>query len=171
MEKTILDYAGNVLERVTDCPACDYINGEFSLPCGIAYRDDMCMVSQGWQYPIVGMFVISPIRCVALLEQLTTDERNHMFEIVDRVLKFLRNNNVAQEFNVIWSEKAREHFHIWILPRDGWKERGIDSLKDIRQLHKYAIENMRTKESLKAIMEINEKLRDEAKNWKKEILK
>ena len=171
MEKTILDYAGNVLERVTDCPACDYINGEFSLPCGIAYRDDICMVSQDWELPVKGMFIVSPIRCVSYLEQLTDDERNCIFGIVNRVAVFLRNSKVAKEFNILFSEKAREHFHIWILPRDGWLDLGIDPTKDIRQLKKYALDNMRTEENLKAIMEINEKLRDEAKNWKKEMAK
>lgn len=152
MMKTV-DYAGNVIECAGSCPACAYANHEFELPCGMTYEDEICTVSQDWQLPINGMIIVAPKRHVKFFDELTSGERTHLFEIVNKVIAILRKNNVAKEFNVLFEEKKDIHFHIWILPRDGWNELGINPTKEIDKLQKYALEHFKTKENFEKIAE------------------
>lgn len=149
------DYAGNTISIESDCPACAYARHEFSLPCGMAYEDDMCTVSQDWQLPISGMMIVAPIRHVKLFEEMTKEERVYLFEVVNNVISILRKAGVSKDFNVIFEEKKSIHFHIWILPRDGFKEIGIDPTKDIRKLQQYALANLNTKDNLEKIAKIS----------------
>lgn len=132
------DYSEKVLSYEGNCPACAYANHEFSLLCGMAYEDELLTVSQDWELPINGVFIVSPKRHIVQFEELTITERTHLFEVVNKILIILRKNNIANHFNVLFEEKKDIHFHVWILPRDGWKEINIDPTKDIRQLLSYS---------------------------------
>jgi diadenosine tetraphosphate (Ap4A) HIT family hydrolase len=157
-----VDYAGNAISFGNgDCPACAYARGEFLIPCGLAYEDDVCTVSQDWQIPINGFMIVAPKRHITSLEQMTETERNHIFNIVNKVISILRNNKTANDFNVIFEEKKDVHFHVWILPRDQWKELGINPTKEIGKLFEYALANLRTKENLDAISKTNTLLKKE----------
>ena len=92
MMKT-LDYADTELICLEDCPGCAYANHEFILPCGMAYEDDMCTISQDWQLPINGMIIIAPKRHVVTFEEMTKEERVHLFEMVNKVISILRKKN------------------------------------------------------------------------------
>ncbi|MDE6583367.1 MAG: hypothetical protein K2K31_01790, partial [Clostridia bacterium] len=133
-----IDFTGNKV-AVVGCPGCNYK----SIP-GLVFENDVCYVSQDWELPICGMLVVAPRRHVEYFEELTEQERKVIFDVVNKVISLLRKDKVAKEFNVIFEEKKGRHFHIWILPRDGWKEIGIDPTKDIRLLQVYAKENLRT---------------------------
>lgn len=152
----IKDYAGNILGCEDDCPACGYAKHQFELPCGMAYEDDICTVSQDWELPINGMMIVSPKRHVCFFEEITQEERGHLFGIVNKVISILRKNKISKEFNVIFEEKKGIHFHIWILPRDCWKKLNINPTKEIDKLQKYALDHFRTKENLDNILKTNQ---------------
>ncbi len=162
----IIDYAGNILKSEDNCPSCGYSKHQFELPCGRAYEDDICIVSQDWELPINGMIIVSPRRHICFLEEMTQEERVHIFEIVNKVISILKNNKIAEYFNVIFEEKENVHFHIWILPRDGWKELNIHPTKEIGKLQKYALSNLRTKENLDKILKTNQILNSALSNNK-----
>ena len=69
------------------CPGCSYAKGEFSLPCGMAYENERFTLSQDWELPIEGFFVVSPKRCVEKFSDLSCDEQHEMFDIVDKTDK------------------------------------------------------------------------------------
>ena len=52
----------NELVEYTGCPACAYAKHEFELPCGMAHENDNFTLSQDWELPIEGFFVVSPKR-------------------------------------------------------------------------------------------------------------
>ena len=161
------DYSGEIIKCMGDCPACAYANHEFSLPCGMAYEDEICTVSQDWQLPINGMIIVAPKRHVKLFEEMTKEERVHIFEIVNKVISIMRKNEIAKDFNVLFEEKKGIHFHIWILPRDGWKELGIDPTKNIGDLIKYSLNNFKTNENFEQIARTTQLIRDNMVNFLK----
>ncbi len=132
---------------VDGCPGCAYANHEFELPCKMAYEDELFTLSQDWELPIPGFMVVSPKRCVEKFEELTTEEKIKIYELVDLTIKALRNNNICDRFNVLFEEKENRHFHIWIMPRYDWmKESAGGITSNIGKVFEYAKENMRTEE-------------------------
>lgn len=137
------------------CPGCAYANHEFKLPCGVAYENERFILSQDWELPIQGFMILSPKKCIDKLCDLTVDERNEMFEIVDKNIKILREANVCDRFDIIFEEKVNRHFHVWILPRYDWMiEVGDGIIDNIGKIFDYAKENFRNEENYKRISEI-----------------
>ena len=159
----ILDYANNEINYSGDCLGCAYVKHEFSLPCGMAYEDDICTVSQDWELPINGMIIVAPKRHVITFEDMTKEERMHLFEIVNNVILVLRKNNIANNFNVLFEEKENTHFHIWILPRDEWKEKEIDPTKDIQKVIECSLREFKNEENYKRILRTTDFLKSEIK--------
>ena len=150
----MLDYAGNEMEFEA-CPSCEFAKHKFTLPCGMAYEDKLFTVSQDWELPIKGFFVIMPKRCVESLSELTEEERVEAFSLANEVIKILKSNNICDRFNVLFEEKQNRHFHIWIMPRHKWMQELVGGItKNIGKIFEYALNNLRTEENIKAISDI-----------------
>lgn len=157
----MIDYSGKEI-NYQGCPACAYSRGEFSLPCGIAYETDKFIVSQDWELPIEGFFIISPKKHIEFFDELSKSERDEAFELAEKVINILKSYKVSDRFNVICEEKQGIHFHIWIMPRHKWMEQITDGIiKKIGVIFDYAKENLRTPEQFKKIQEITQLLKKE----------
>ena len=44
--------------KYNGCPGCAYANHEFSLDCGMAFENNNFTVSQDWEFPIKGFFIV-----------------------------------------------------------------------------------------------------------------
>lgn len=151
----MINYAN---EKITfnGCPACAYANHEFTLPCNMAYENEKFTLSQDWELPIQGFFVVSPKRCIEKFAELSSEEKIEIFEIVDKTIEVLRKNKICDRFNVVFEEKENVHFHIWIMPRYDWMTNLVGGIiKNIGQIFEYAKSNMRTKENYDKIAEIS----------------
>lgn len=150
----MINYAGEEI-KFTGCPGCAYAKHEFKLPCGIAYQDDMFTVSQDWELPINGFFVVCPVaRHVEKFNELTTQERNGMFQLVDRVITILKDNKICDLFNVVIQEKDGVHLHVWIYPQYDWmKEKFKNTMGYVKEIFDYAKTNLKTPENLQRIIE------------------
>jgi len=145
------------------CPGCAYAKHSFELSCGIAYEDDKYVLSQDWELPIKGFFVLSSKKCVDKLSDFSNDERNEMFSIVDKTIKILKDNFICDSFNVIFEEKLNKHFHIWIMPRSKWMNEITDDIIDnIALIFEYAKKNFRNEETYSEIKKITQIVKD---NW------
>ena len=141
------------------CPGCSYARGEFSLPCGMAYENERFTLSQDWELPIEGFFVVAPKRCVEKFIELSSDEQHEMFDIVNKTINILRENNICDRFNIVFEEKENRHFHIWIMPRHKWMEDLVGDIIDkIGEIFEYSKKNMRNIENYNAINEITKKV-------------
>ena len=126
------------------CPGCAYAKHEFELDCGMAFENDEFTVSQDWELPIKGFFIVSPKRHIEKLSELTNEERNEMFDLVNKTVNILRNNNICDRFDYIFEEKENRHLHVWILPRYDWmNEICEDIIDNIGLITKYVKENYR----------------------------
>ena len=152
------------------CPGCSYANHEFELPSGMTYEDDLFTLSQDWELPIPGFLILSPKRHTEFLSELTDEERNKMFEIVNNVVIILRENNISDRFGYIFEEKENRHLHVWIMPRYKWmSDINKDIIDDIGKILDYAKTNFRNEETYDRIKEVSdivkEKLRKLGENY------
>lgn len=160
----MINYTGEKVE-VSGCPGCLYAEHKFSLPCGNAYENDKFILSQDFELPIQGFFVVSPKKHIETFGELTEAERIEIFEIVNKTIEILRKNNICDRFDVIFEEKKNRHFHIWIMPRHKWmQEIGGNIIDNIGKIFEYSKANMRTKENFDKINEINNIIRKEFEN-------
>lgn len=141
------------------CPSCSFARGEFSLPCGMAYENERFTLSQDWELPIEGFFVVTPKRCVECFSELSSDEQHEMFDIVNKTIEILRENNICKRFNVLFEEKENRHLHVWIMPRCEWMEQFGSITKHIDDIFKYAKDNFRNDEVYNRINEISDIVR------------
>ena len=157
----MINYA-NQLINIKGCLGCAYAKHLFGLPCGIAFENDKFILSQDWELPIQGFFVVSPKRCVEKFCELTDSEQIEIFSIVNKTINILRNNLICDRFNVVFEEKENRHFHIWIMPRHQWMKDVVGEISNnFGKIFNYALENMKTKENLNKISQITEIVRKE----------
>ena len=147
------------------CPGCAYGKHEFNLECGMAYENDRFTLSQDWELPIQGFFIVSPKRHIEKLCELTKDERNEMFEIVDKTVKILRDNKICERFDYIFEEKENRHLHVWILPRYNWMNKiANDIIDNIGIIFEYAKTNFRNDENYEEIKRISDIIKNNFNN-------
>jgi len=144
------------------CPGCAYSKHEFELDCGMAYENERFTLSQDWELPIQGFFIVSPKRHIEKLCELTDDERNEMFFIVNKTVNILRDNKICDRFDYIFEEKENRHFHVWIVPRHSWMNEIVDDIIDsIGTVCEYAKNNFRNDNNYEEIKRINDIVKSE----------
>lgn len=147
------------------CPGCAYGKHEFNLECGMAYENERFTLSQDWELPIQGFLIVSPKRHIEKLCELTKDERNEMFEIVDKTVKILRDNKICERFDYIFEEKENRHLHVWILPRYNWMNKiANDIIDNIGIIFEYAKTNFRNDENYEEIKRISDIIKNNFNN-------
>ncbi len=80
-----------------------------------------------WAFPTnipitPGHTLISPIRCLKKLEDLTDPEKIAVLSLAERIMKSLRDIYGAEGFNCVWNQEklagqSVPHFHLHIIPR------------------------------------------------------
>ena len=148
--------------KFNGCPGCAYAKGEFSLPCGMAYEDELFTLSQDWELPIEGFMVVSPKKCCECFNELTEDEQVKIMSIVNKTINILKKHNICDRFNVVFEEKKDRHFHIWIMPRHKWMEDKFGDMIDyIGEVFDYAKSNFRDEKIYENIAKITKIVREE----------
>lgn len=157
----IVTYDNKIIE-FNSCPGCLYANHKFSLTCGIAFENENFTVSQDWELPIPGFIIVSPKRCVEKLSDMSKNERDEMFDLINFSITSLRNNNICERFNVLFEEKENRHLHVWIMPRYEWMQNVVgDIIDNIGKICDYAKENMKKDETYIEINRISNILKKE----------
>jgi histidine triad (HIT) family protein len=80
-----------------------------------------------WAFPtnipiVPGHVLVAPIRCVAAVEDLTSEELTAIFDLREKLKSALTRVFGAEGFNYAWNEgrlagQSVPHFHLHILPR------------------------------------------------------
>lgn len=169
----MISYENKEIE-IKGCPGCAYAKHQFDVPCGIAYENERFILSQDWEVPILGFFIVSPKKHIEKLEELTKNERDEMFDIVDKTIKILRENNICDRFDIIFEEREDKHSHVWIIPRYAWMNEICDRIiKNIGTILEYAKKNFRTRDVYEQINQITKIVKKilQVKNIIRKILK
>ena len=79
-----------------------------------------------------------------------------MFDIVNKAIKILRENNVCDRFEIIFEEKENRHLHVWLMPRHKWMKELVDDIIDnIGTVLEYAKNNFRNEDVYERINDVN----------------
>ena len=139
------------------CPGCAYARREFSLSCGIAFETDLFTVSQDWELPIKGFMIISPKRHVNRLSELNKEEKKELFELIDKTIEVLTNNQIASTFVVTFEERENIHFHACILPRHNWMQQITNHIADnFTQIIDYAKQTFISQQDYEEIKQVSD---------------
>lgn len=142
---------------VDGCPGCAFGRHAFELDCGMAYENERFTLSQDWEVPIPGFFILAPKRHIEKLCELTEEERNEIFFLVNKTTQILRALGVCDRFDYIFEEKEKRHLHVWILPRHDWIMKMTDDIiGSINTIFDYAGANLKNEENYEAIKRITE---------------
>lgn len=151
----MVNYSNELIE-FNGCPGCAYARGEFSLPCGIAYQNEMVVLSQDWELPIPGFMIVSTVKHAEKFEELSKEEQIEVYSVVDKTIKILRDNKVCDRFNVLFEEKQDRHFHVWIMPRYEWMRELVgDIIDNVGKILDYSKENFKNEETFKEIKRVS----------------
>ena len=143
------------------CPGCEYGRTEFHLDCGMAYENEIFTLSQDFELPIPGFMIVAPKRHIEMLSELTDEERNEMFSIVDKAVKIMRANHICERFDYIFEEKENRHLHVWLLPRYEWMNECTDEIiANLGAISDYALENFRNDDKYREIERITRIVRN-----------
>ena len=151
MGNVIVDMTGKEWE-LNGCLSCEINKGKIVPFGGILHKSENFAVMQDVELPINGFIVIASVRHVEKFTELTEEEQIELTKLINKTLNILRNNAVAEEFNIILEEKKNYHFHIWLMPRHKWMiEKFGKVLKNIKGIQEYAVQNMKTEEHIAEI--------------------
>ena len=149
-------------QNLNACLGCEIINENLTPFGGILYKDNEFAITQDFELPINGFIIISSVRHIEKFTELNESEQVKLINLINRTLNILRENNVAEEFNIILEEKKGIHFHIWLMPRHKWmKDKFSKILKNIKEIQEYAVKNMKTAENFNEILKTCEILKTE----------
>jgi diadenosine tetraphosphate (Ap4A) HIT family hydrolase len=81
-----------------------------------------------WAFPTnipitPGHTLVSPIRCVKTLAELTKEERLAILDLAEKIMTILKKVYEAEGFNCVWNQgklagQSVPHFHLHIIPRN-----------------------------------------------------
>lgn len=160
----VKSFDGNEID-VGNCMGCHIVHN-FNNPkvCpGQVVKTKHFTIAQDFELPINGFIVISSIRHIGSINEMTKEEKQELLTLIDIVIDCLKRLKVCPQYNVVWEEKDNNHFHVWLVPRHKYLLDAIGSnfMKKLGELFNYAKTNLRTKENIKAINDTLKKLKEQ----------
>lgn len=116
-----------------------------------------------WAFPtnipiVPGHVLIAPIRCVALFEDLTDNEKKAIFDLRNKLKQAMIKLFQAEGFNYAWNEneiagQSVPHFHLHMLPRKE-ADSGITEYEPRKFLYRPGSREQSPEDELRAISEL-----------------
>ncbi len=149
----LTDLTGKQVE-VKNCLGCEIVEEKISVMGGLIFKGKHFSIAQDIELPINGFIILSSNRHIEKFIELTQEEQFELNTLIHKTLKILEKNSVAEEYNIILEEKKGVHLHVWLMPRHKWMiEKFGKVLKNVKEIQKYAKENMRIEENLSKIQQ------------------
>ncbi|PIQ68234.1 MAG: diadenosine tetraphosphate hydrolase [Candidatus Taylorbacteria bacterium CG11_big_fil_rev_8_21_14_0_20_46_11] len=99
-------------------------------------------VSQDWEIPIPGFFIIAPLRKVRSVAEFSDEEATEFIYLVRKVRKGMKDVLGIEDVYFFQNEDTEHNYHQWILPRHKWMEKFGKKIESVRPIMNYAKENM-----------------------------
>ncbi len=108
-------------------------------------------VSQDWEVPILGFFILSPKRKMRSISEFNDDEAIEFIMLLREVRKRMKDVLGIEDVYFFQNEDTEHNFHVWIFPRHKWMERFGRGISSVKPIMDYAKENMATDKVIKEI--------------------
>ena len=127
-------------------------------------------VSQDWEVPIPGFFILSPKRKMRSISEFNNNESIEFIMLLREVRKGMKDVLGIENIYFFQNEDTEHNFHVWIFPRYEWMERfgrGINSVKPIME---YSKKEMAKEDIIKEVKEAVKKMKSYMHNFNLSIL-
>lgn len=132
---TITDVQGNM--HTVECLGCAIVNHTVQSSVISIKVTKHFDIHQDFEIPIPGFVIVSSIRHVQSIEQLTTEEVSELTTLLVSIRKAQRSLGI--ELVTLVQEERSSHFHIWLFP---WHKEFIDlygkKVESIAQVMRHA---------------------------------
>ena len=133
------------------CIGCGIVKEKFCVPGGSIFENNSFVLHQDPEYPIATFFIITAKRHFKHFYEMTDLEYNDYMEIVKFTREMLKKLDIADEYAII-NEERSNHFHTWFFPRLTWMDNFGHSISEVRNIMKYAQQNMNNDNNIKEVM-------------------
>ncbi len=103
---------------------------------------DFFNVSQDWEVPIPGFFIIAPLRKLKSIDEFTDEEANEYINLIRKIREGMKDVLKIEEVYFFQNEDSEYGFHLWIFPRHKWMDKFGRKIQSVRPIMDYATENM-----------------------------
>ncbi len=121
---------------------------------------DFFNVSQDWEVPIPGFFIIAPLRKLKSIDEFTDEEANEYITLIRKVRKGMRDVLKIEEVYFFQNEDSEHGFHLWIFPRYKWMDKFGRKIQSVRPIINYATENMLSDDIFKEVREYVKRMKE-----------
>ena len=115
------------------------------------FRSKYFTVSQDWETPIPGFFIISSNRKVRSIAELDTEEASELIKITIQIRKGMKDILGIENVYLFQNEDTEHNFHVWMFPRHPWMEKFGRKIESVRPIMLYAKENMEREDVFKVL--------------------
>ncbi|GAA0126271.1 hypothetical protein UT300019_21730 [Clostridium sp. CTA-19] len=144
-----------------ECIGCSISNKEMEIPGGIIYETENFIIQQDLEVPIEGFLVIVSKKHIRSISELRMNEMVELSELIYKSRSILEKIDSLTDVTIIQEERSK-HFHVWLFPRYKWIDEKFDnSLPAIREIMKYARENLKTDTQINRVLNIAKMVKDE----------
>lgn len=116
-------------------------------------------VSQDWEVPIPGFFIIAPVRKLKSVTEFSEEEALEFIKLLQKVRRGMKEVLRIDEVYLFQNEDSEHGFHLWVFPRHQWMERFGRKIESVRPIMNYAKKNMTGEKVLKEVREYVDELK------------
>jgi diadenosine tetraphosphate (Ap4A) HIT family hydrolase len=142
-----------------DCIGCSLANKTIVPYGSIIYESKYFIVSQDFEIPIPAFLVMSSKRHISSIADFSPDEFNDFSQLLIKTRKALKQIMPNTKITIIQKED-RPHFHLWFFPKFSWMDFFGNKLSGISEILEYSRKNLKTKTTLKEILDYNLKIKN-----------
>jgi len=117
-------------------------------------------VSQDWEVPIPGFFIVAPKRKVSSIVDFSDKESKELMDVIRKIRKVMKDVLKIKEVSLFQDEKTKFNFHIWILPRYNWMDKVSKGIGSLLPILKYAKDNMGSDKHIKEVEKAAQKVKE-----------
>jgi diadenosine tetraphosphate (Ap4A) HIT family hydrolase len=104
------------------------------------FRSQYFTVSQDWETPIPGFYIVSPRREVESIADLTDDEAIDFVMTTRQVRRGMKEVLGIENVYLFQNEDTLHNFHLWMFPRYEWMDELGVKIQSVRKIMNYAEE-------------------------------
>jgi diadenosine tetraphosphate (Ap4A) HIT family hydrolase len=117
-------------------------------------------ISQDWEVPIPGFFIISSLRDIRSFADFEDQELNDFIFLLRKLRKGMKEVLNIDDVYFFQNEDTKHGFHFWVFPRLPWMENFGRKIESVRPIMDYALKNHQDEENLATVKKYVQLLKD-----------